>query len=94
MSEKEIVAKNFQRLREERSLTQEQLAAIHKVSQNYIAQIEGMHCDFGARARKKWAKFFGVSISEFFRNPPASSASHSLESELEQEISLLRSQAI
>lgn len=69
MSEQQIVAYNFKRLREERGWTQDQLAAMRRVSQNYIAQIEGNHCDFGARARKKWANTFGVDATEFFKLP-------------------------
>jgi transcriptional regulator with XRE-family HTH domain len=72
MSEQQRVAYNFKRLREEGGWTQEELAALRHVSQNYIAQIEGNHCDFGVRARKKWADIFGVDISEFFKIPEGS----------------------
>lgn len=96
MSEQEIVAFNFKRLREERGWTQDKLASLQNVSQNYIAQIEGNHCDFGVRARKKWAKFFGIDTSEFFKIPPRveSSATSLFDAALEKEISSLRMQAM
>ena len=70
MTEKTRVSYNFKRLREERQWTQPQLASMGKVSPNYIAQIEGMHCDFGVRARMKWAKIFNADIEEFFKPSP------------------------
>ena len=67
----ELVKHNFKRLRKDKtSLTQEGLAEAMKVDKSYIGQIEaGSAKAFSAEAEEKWAKFFGVSIAEFFLEP-------------------------
>lgn len=69
MSEGQIVAHNFKRLRKERGWRQRELAERANVSINYISQVERMHSDFGANGREKWAKVFGVEVCEFFKKP-------------------------
>ncbi|MDA8172836.1 MAG: helix-turn-helix transcriptional regulator [Nitrospiraceae bacterium] len=58
---------NFKRLRELRGWTQDELASYGGVSRDYIARVEAATCGFGLRAQEKWAKVFGVDISEFYK---------------------------
>ena len=61
------VSWNFKRLRAMRGWTQEELASYGGVSRDYIARVEASTCRFGPRAQEKWAKIFGVDISEFYK---------------------------
>ena len=61
------VSCNFKRLREQRGWTQDELASFGGVSRDYIARLEAATCGFGPRAQEKWAKIFGVDISEFYK---------------------------
>ena len=65
--ERQRISWNFKRLREKHSWTQEEAASKIDALTNYIAQIEGSQCSFGAAARKKWAEIFNVDIAEFYR---------------------------
>ena len=58
---------NFKRLRELRGWTQDELASYSGTSRDYIARVETATCRFGPRAQEKWAKVFGVDISEFYK---------------------------
>ncbi|MDA8091600.1 MAG: helix-turn-helix transcriptional regulator [Nitrospiraceae bacterium] len=61
------VSLNFKRLRERRGWTQDELAYTGGVSRDYIARVETAVCRFGSRAQEKWARIFGVDISEFYK---------------------------
>ena len=61
------VSCNFKRLRELRGWTQDELASYGGVSRDYIARVETAAYGFGSRAQEKWAKVFGVDISEFYK---------------------------
>ena len=61
------VSCNFKRLRELQGWTQDELASYGDVSRDYIARVETAACRFGSRAQEKWARIFGVDISEFYK---------------------------
>ena len=61
------VSFNFKRLRKLRGWTQDELASYGEVILDYIIRVETAACRFGPRTQEKWAKIFGVDISEFYK---------------------------
>ncbi len=64
------VAYNFRRLRRQKKWTQEKTAEKGEVSRTYITRIEIANVGLGSTGQSKWAKIFGVDISEFFKPVP------------------------
>ena len=83
------VAANFKRLRKHMGWTLHETAqhASPPVSLAYIGHIERCNSGLGKRARKKWAKIFGVDVSEFLKPLDANS------NEYDREIRLLKEEA-
>ena len=60
-----IGGKNLRRLREERGLTQEQLAELAETSPKYLSPIENGKRNIGPELMPKLCKVFGVEPKEF-----------------------------
>lgn len=61
------IAYNFARLRKEKGWTQEEAAAKAGVDRSYPGSIESCSAGFGKRAQQRWAKVFGIDVSEFYK---------------------------
>lgn len=68
--EEKRVAYNFRRLRKQKKWTQEETAQKGEVGRTYITRIEIANVGLGPSGQSKWAKIFGVDISEFFKPIP------------------------
>lgn len=62
------IGENLRRLRLSRGFKRQQdLADKLGFSRNYIGRLESGHASFGSDAERKFAKFFQVDISEFYK---------------------------
>ncbi len=61
------IAFNFKRLRDSKGWTQEEAAAKAGIDRSYPGSIESCCAGFGKRAQQRWAKVFGVDVSEFYK---------------------------
>lgn len=64
------IALNFKRLRKTHGWTQSKAAGMLGVNTSYISRIETANAPLGKKAQIKWARIFGVDISEFFKLLP------------------------
>lgn len=67
MSLRERVAKNLRRLRQENSVSQEELAHRAQVNRNYVGMIEREEYSVSVDLLEKLAAALGVDPLEFFR---------------------------
>ena len=69
-----IVGGNIKRLRNAKKLTQAYLAEhLHYVEASSISNLENGHLDIGIRKLEEISKYFGVPISDLFKNTPQKS---------------------
>lgn len=68
MSLRERVAKNLRRLRQEQSVSQEELAHRAQVNRNYVGMIEREEYSVSVDLLDKLADALGVDPMEFFRS--------------------------
>lgn len=57
---------DLKKLRENKGLTQKDLALILKISESYVWQVENRKKRVGWKLAKKWAKLVGIKESNIF----------------------------
>ena len=67
MEVRERVAKNVQRIRRERGMSQEDVAHLANVHQTYLSGVEGAKRNPSIGVLERIAKALKVDISEFFK---------------------------
>lgn len=67
------VASNLKRLRKSRGIkTSEELASIMEMNPSYMRRLESGHAPFGADMELRFAQFYDVDFSEFYKFDPQS----------------------
>ncbi|WEX08498.1 helix-turn-helix transcriptional regulator [Chelativorans sp. AA-79] len=68
MSLRERVARNLRRLRQEKSISQEELAHRAQINRNYVGMVEREEYSISVDKLEKLADALGVDPAEFFRS--------------------------
>ena len=67
---RQVVARNLRRIRQDRSLTQEELSFRAEVDRSYISQLENGQYAASVEMLAKLAKALNVEPAAFFEPPP------------------------
>lgn len=67
-----VVARNFARIRRQRGLSQEEVASLSKISQQYLSRLERADCNPTVVTLAKIAKALGIKPVDLLaaRSPP------------------------